>query len=532
MSEKTKEEILEHLLKNILEKRLTRLEKRNLEQSKDLKFEKDSYKKQELLLNKLCSIKIEPKKVNQVKNNNRERTARNRSRDITPNNLRTFHRRNNSNKKQTKQIRSMTPDVKVKKRGGFDKKEKVKSDLRTTKKVIKKNNNNIPSYMMGTASNANKLRRNDRNNINDKSKKKIRARTADVKKRNKVANKKVNKEKNDIENNLKLIDLKIEDIKEHVPIKDNDEEIKSEKNKEIIQPKIEEKKEEIKEEIKPEEIKPEEKEINKFDNIIEDKIIKTLISFLDKESLFNFCSCNKKLIKYLTDKLNDLLLTLELNNNINENSTIQNQITILKTKYPEQYNLEPPKLSLSRGTIKALELLNNEDYTKIFNNKELLPPLDEIIFVYRIFFQFLNNNEFKYIKDEKLFWIEASDFILNIINKCDEKLGDYFKNSIDNFDFSPKNIYEAKKLIKGKEDQLKPANFTKICATTGLIIFLVKDMLEYCGIILNFKKNTPSICLRYLEYIEDAQNKFKNYIKNINEWNANKEEKEINNEEN
>ena len=146
------------------------------------------------------------------------------------------------------------------------------------------------------------------------------------------------------------------------------------------------------------------------------------------------------MIKYLTDKLNDSLLTLELNNNINENSTIQNQITSLKTKYPEQYNLEPPKLSLSRGTIKALELLNNEEYTKIFNNKELLPPLDEIIFVYRIFFQFLNNNEFKYIKDEKLFWIEASDFILNIINKCDEKLGDYFKNSNDNFDFSPKNI--------------------------------------------------------------------------------------------
>ena len=57
-------------------------------------------------------------------------------------------------------------------------------------------------------------------------------------------------------------------------------------------------------------------------------------------------------------------------------------------------------------------------------------------------------------------------------------------------------------------------------------------MLEYCGIILNFKKNTHSICLRYLEYIEDAQNKLKNYIENINEWNANKEEKEINNEEN
>ena len=62
MVEKPKEEILKALLKNILESRLSRLEKRNIEQTRDLKLEKDSFKKQELLVNKLCSIKIEPKK--------------------------------------------------------------------------------------------------------------------------------------------------------------------------------------------------------------------------------------------------------------------------------------------------------------------------------------------------------------------------------------------------------------------------------------------------------------------------------------
>ena len=58
-----KEEILKKLLNNLLESRLKRLEKRNVEQMKDIKLEKESYQKQGLLLKKLCSVKIEPKKT-------------------------------------------------------------------------------------------------------------------------------------------------------------------------------------------------------------------------------------------------------------------------------------------------------------------------------------------------------------------------------------------------------------------------------------------------------------------------------------
>ena len=130
----------------------------------------------------------------------------------------------------------------------------------------------------------------------------------------------------------------------------------------------------------------------------------------------------------------------------------------------------------------------------------------------------MKDNDIKNIKDQKLFWIKASDYILNNSNG---KAGDFFKDSADNFDFSEKNIYEAKRLVNGKEDQLKPANFTKICATTGLVIFLIKDTLEYCGAILSLKKNVPSLCLRYLEYIGVLQSKMKNYIENIREWREN-----------
>ena len=256
-----------------------------------------------------------------------------------------------------------------------------------------------------------------------------------------------------------------------------------------------------------------------FDKLIEDKIIKKTSLFLDEQSRYNFYSCNKKLIKYLQEKLSNELTTLEIANNISEYSTAQDQINSLKLKYSsDQFEIEPPKFSLSRGTVKAIELLNNGEYGKIFDDKELLPPLDGIIFIYRIFFQFWKDNDIKNIQDQKLFWIEASNFILKNSNG---KIGDFFRDSVENFEFSGKNIYEAKKLINGKEDQLKPAYFTKICGTTGLVVFLIKDTLEYCGVLLSLKKNVPSICLKYLEYIAEMQSKMKNYIDNISTWRDN-----------
>ena len=75
-----------------------------------------------------------------------------------------------------------------------------------------------------------------------------------------------------------------------------------------------------------------------------------------------------------------------------------------------------------------------------------------------------------------------------------------------------------------KEDHLKPANFSKICASTGLISFLIKETLEYCGVLLSLKKNTPSICMHYLEYVEEAESKLTNYIENIRNWNADEDE--------
>ena len=481
-----KEEILNKLLKNLLDNKIKRLEKRNLEQMKDLKLEKESYKKQGLLLKKLCSVKIEPKK-SLKKNMTTERLPR--GRDKTPNYSRTRRKNSLNNIDNKKFNRSKTPNVIMRKKKVEPSKEKTKIDnikksktpLKTTKRT---QNDKIPSYMAATSSNMNKNKKfNNKSSFPPK-----KAKTPDAKSKNTNKKKEIKLNKNIMEANLKLIDLKVEDMKEYII---------DELNPQFIE---EPKKEEIKE--------------CKFKPLIEnEKIINTLSFFLDEYSQYNLFSCNKQLSKYLYQKLRISYDKLNKDDKNSNNQTIQDQINSLKEKYTnEQLNAEPPKFELTRSTIKAIELLNEDKYNDIFRKKELNPPLNEILLIYRLYFQLLNVNNICDIKDDKLFWLEASDYILKNSNG---KTGDFLKQSINSFNFSAKNIFEVKKLFNGNEDKLKPTLYSKICGTTSLIIFLLKDTFEYLGIIRHSKKSVPSILLKYLEYIEEKQNKLGSYINNL-----------------
>lgn len=488
-----KEEILKKLLNNLLESRLKRLEKRNVEQMKDIKLEKESYQKQGLLLKKLCSVKIEPKKTLK-KNMTQDRFPR--GRDKTPNYTRT-RRKNSINLDDKKMSRSKTPNTFVRKKRPEpkEKNENLKKS-KTPAKIIKKApNSKIPSYMMSTSSNMNKNKKYNNKTSNKLSGTK-KAKTPDERNNKTLTKKPIKKiNKDTLENNLKLIDLSVEDMKEFItPL----------------------------EEVKPklvEETNKEEKKIINFDSLINDNIINSLTTFLDKETQYSLLSCNKKLTKYLYDKLMISFENFKKENEITPTSTIRDQINSLKLKYKEEeFHAEPPKFTLAKSTTKAIELLNGDTYNKIFRNKELKPPLDEILLIYRIFFHLYKVNNIYSIKDQKLFWLEASDYILNNNNG---KTGEFFKESINNYDFSIKNIYEINKIIYGQKDKIKPTVFSSICGTTGLVIFLIKDALEYIGVLHNSKKNIPSLVLKYLEYVEQMQHKIEKYINFIKRFNDN-----------
>ena len=220
----TKEEIIKKLLKNILDDRLRRLERREIEQRKDLKLAKDAYNKQGILVKKLCSVKIEIKKP--VKRN---RTVDKFSKNKVPN---TVSRKNFSLFDKDKSKRSKTPNIIMRKKKTEPKEKnentrKSKTPLKSIKKGHNSNTTKVPSYMAETSSNLNKNKKfGDKTNL--KSKRYI---TPDPKIKSKSNNgKKLVKLNNtNHDKDLKLIDIKAEDMNEYAPMEEKKPEVKKKK---------------------------------------------------------------------------------------------------------------------------------------------------------------------------------------------------------------------------------------------------------------------------------------------------------------
>lgn len=231
---------------------------------------------------------------------------------------------------------------------------------------------------------------------------------------------------------------------------------------------------------------------------------------MDKNSKINFLSCSKCLLNQLSDVLDNIYHNILKIHEIDYTNSIEDQINNIKNNYcKEDYGSQDYEFSLSQSSVKALKLLNDDSYNKIFRTKKLEPPLNEIILIYRIFFQLIGKEELVNIESDAKFWDKSRKYILTNNNN---ETGSFFEKCIPEFDFSPKNIYKIKRLINGKEDKLKPLIYENICKTTGLIIFIIKDSLEYCGVILNNKKANPKILINYLEYLKGNINKAKDYI--------------------
>ena len=243
-------------------------------------------------------------------------------------------------------------------------------------------------------------------------------------------------------------------------------------------------------------------------------ILILISNYLDIRSKYNLFSCQKKYLKYLYHLIEDLYTEFKENNKINPNSNIiREKINEIKEKYsPNDLNINNIHFNLSRGTLKAFELLNDKEHEKFFNNDKYYLFSDDIYIVYKIIFQLIKNNEVKQSESKKEFYEKMGNFVhRNIDDK--NKIGDFFRNMVNEFEFSEENVYQIKKIIKGNEEKLKPKNYSQICATTGLVIFLIKDILEYLGFNYNGNKSCPIFILMNLEFLEKVKTKLPNYLK-------------------
>ena len=244
------------------------------------------------------------------------------------------------------------------------------------------------------------------------------------------------------------------------------------------------------------------------------EIFISISNYLDTKSKYHLFSCQKKYIKYLYQLVEDTYTEFKENNKINPNSNIiQEKINEIKEKYSQNdLNIKNNQFALSKSTLKALELLNDEEHDKFFNNDNFYLFSDDIFIVYKIIFQLIKNNEVKNCGNKKDFFEKMVIFVHEHIEDKN-KIGDFFKNMVNEFEFSEENIFQIKKIIKGNEEKLKPKNYSQICATTGLVIFLVKDILEYLGLNYQANKGCPVFILMNLEFLKTVKTKLPNYLK-------------------
>ena len=169
----------------------------------------------------------------------------------------------------------------------------------------------------------------------------------------------------------------------------------------------------------------------------------------------------------------------------------------------EDLNKELSPFVLAKGAAKALTLLNDPLYFKLFKNEET--PQSDIILIYRIYLQLVNKEkEILLLKNDKDFWIKVKEYFSNF---GEGKIGSIIEEQFKELDFSYENFVILDKICEGNINKLTPVYYSKLCPTTGLFVFLVKEALEYIGV-LQDKKTQPGRIYKNLNYlIENAKAK-------------------------
>ena len=454
----TNKEILLDLLKHSLGDRLIKLEKKNTDQQSSLKLISTSYngflkklsdinkaREQKIAKDKLEEQKkLAAKKAEESKKNKKKEPPSRTSRKSNINN--TAIKKINDKMIDKKKNMTKTKSSAVLNKKPLERKRgKSVSRLNTETNDISRNTigiNNTRRKSMGKKeAPPTELKR--RNTVGPSSKKTLKQ----SKSMGKLLNKPTLKKASGIDNKKKEIE-EMQKMVNNIKIQNKDENEKEEK-------KDEEKNEDEhkEEENKEEEIKEEEKEEIKIETppptlltcqqngIIE----KNILQFLTKSEQISLFSCNKTFALLALGILKDKLSIYKNICDVYIGQTMDDKIRSLEAKFsPEELNAPLKEFELSRGCTKALGLLDEELYLRVFNRAPPEKTLEEIIIVYKLFCQLINKEDLVQIKDDKIFWEKFSKFILE--NKGD-KLSEFCIKCTTQFNFDNKNILKLKEMF-------------------------------------------------------------------------------------
>ena len=205
-------------------------------------------------------------------------------------------------------------------------------------------------------------------------------------------------------------------------------------------------------------------------------------------------------------KREEIISSLELK----DRETLDDRIVQFKLNHTQKDLTKPfGEFSVSKAAAKTVILLNNDLYSKLFKTPILDDNLSDIYIIYRLLFVLFGEHEIADIMDDRLFWMKCTEYL---ISKSNGKIGTFIVEKSQNFNFSHKSICLMNRLLVGIKPKIVPTTFTKISGTTGLLFFLIKDSLEYCGVLINEKKTPASRIYDNLMHYKNLIVSLDNYI--------------------
>ena len=240
-----------------------------------------------------------------------------------------------------------------------------------------------------------------------------------------------------------------------------------------------------------------------------------VFDFLDFKERIMFSGIHKgfknERIYLLNTKREEAIASLELK----ERETLNDRINKFMTSYSKSEYTKPlGKFSVARNSANAILSIDKEMFSKIFKQKVLDIKLSDIYIVYRVLFVLIGEPKIAEIVDDGEFWIKCIEYLNTNANN---KIGSFILEKSKNFDFSHKSIYLLNKLLVGIKPKFNPASFSKINGTTGLVIFIIKDALEYAGILVSNKtpKNRIYDNLMYYKNLIEPLTNFIDFLSKI-----------------
>ena len=233
--------------------------------------------------------------------------------------------------------------------------------------------------------------------------------------------------------------------------------------------------------------------------IFNDKLYKIISDYLSIHDLIQF----KNISQYF-HKLFKIYIITKLKKEKEYFINKKTNLNIDKNNLPK--NLSFNDFTLSKGSIKAISLLNEPHLNYLFFEES--PADNDRIIIYRIFFQLINH-PYKYIPIDKKeeFWKKCQSYFSNDMNG---KTGDLLQKTVDNknINIEGDNLYKIYKLANNNLKKIYPSYYSKSCGTTGLFTFFIKDILDFVGI-SNDQKIQSKAYWTYIKIIGSIEDKLK-----------------------